>query len=407
MISLRAPWWTIPLATIGFLLVWTGTASAQSLSVTYDHRAYDPPANRDQLAISRSDCQKGDSFVFNVTASGYSGYSFEVWVGTTCATLASRSSTTQTCIKVAERTPIATFSVDLPVQAIVTTPTTGAGVNVVKGDISACTPDTTIVGSKQVTLYFLLTQENVEAQVSQTWSTTVDLVGPPAPTGATAGFGDTMLAVDWTPQSDLTDVAGYRFYCDPVPGQESADAGATTMAGDAGDVDVLVPNDASDDAADDASSDAGGDAEAGTPSDAGATDAATPEAGSTGTLPSNCPATTRLVEGQIPDEAFYCGSVSTGSATSGKITGLKNGVTYAVAVAAVDALENTGPLSNIACDAPGPVDDFFDLYKEAGGAGGGGFCSLGSVPGVAGHAGAAGTILALAAVALLRRRTRR
>jgi hypothetical protein len=68
-------------------------------------------------------------------------------------------------------------------------------------------------------------------------------------------------------------------------------------------------------------------------------------------------------------------------------------------VAAVDALGNAGPLSNVACATPKEVNDFFENYRNAGGSAGGGFCALGARP----APGAA----AFFVVALLVRRWRR
>jgi hypothetical protein len=78
-------------------------------------------------------------------------------------------------------------------------------------------------------------------------------------------------------------------------------------------------------------------------------------------------------------------------------------VRYSVAVAAIDGVGNAGKLSNVTCQTPSPVDDFFQVYRDAGGQGGGGFCS---VPGAIGHgAGLFGlALLAVGAVATLLRR---
>ena len=63
---------------------------------------------------------------------------------------------------------------------------------------------------------------------------------------------------------------------------------------------------------------------------------------------------------------------STGSYT---ITGLKDNVTYNVAVAAVDAFGNIGPPSTETCNTPAPIEDFWKIYRDDGG-NAGGFCSL-------------------------------
>jgi hypothetical protein len=58
------------------------------------------------------------------------------------------------------------------------------------------------------------------------------------------------------------------------------------------------------------------------------------------------------------------------------ITGLQNYALYNVAVGAVDAFGNVGPLSSLACDYPQPVVDFWQQYRRDGGQAGGGFCTL-------------------------------
>ena len=62
------------------------------------------------------------------------------------------------------------------------------------------------------------------------------MVGPPAPAGVSTagGAGDTLIVVNWTPNTD-TDTGGYDVVIDPIPGQEGDGAvggtggGATTQ----------------------------------------------------------------------------------------------------------------------------------------------------------------------------------
>lgn len=51
--------------------------------------------------------------------------------------------------------------------------------------------------------------------------------------------------------------------------------------------------------------------------------------------------------------------------------------TYSIAVAGIDAVGNVGTLSMINCAKPQPIDDFYKLYREAGGKAGGGYCTAG------------------------------
>jgi hypothetical protein len=83
------------------------------------------------------------------------------------------------------------------------------------------------------------------------------------------------------------------------------------------------------------------------------------------------------VAGQLPpSDARVCGEVDVASSDSGTAAGLQNSVVYAVAVSAVDELGNPGPLSNVDCQAPEDLDEFFEAYRRVGGQGGGGFCAL-------------------------------
>jgi hypothetical protein len=99
-------------------------------------------------------------------------------------------------------------------------------------------------------------------------------------------------------------------------------------------------------------------------------------------------------------------STVTGATGSGyTIKGLTNGATYDVVVAAVDGSGNVGPASNCASDYPAVVDDFFTLYREAGGRAGGSFCALEAVGAPAG-APIVGVAFSALAFTVARRRRR-
>jgi hypothetical protein len=300
------------------------------------------------------------------------------------------------------------------------------------------------------------------------YSISTDIVGPPPPIVSALGAGETLLIANWTPNVD-TDTAGYNVYIDPIPGQVEAGAFDASSANQ----EVLVCPEAStavatgsgdngDDGADGADDGGDGSASAGAP-DAGAPAvAASTDAGchyefiAGNSTPSNnsttatCSTTSAALASAIIvdggantleteqfDEAgnlIEAGAVSSAAGIStipsqyqvvtlagesngtAKITGLVDGVTYNVAVAAVDNSGNVGPASAQECDYPAPVNDFWDLYRDAGGGAGGGFCALGG-PTVGGPpAGGAGTPVGLAlascaamasALAISRRRGRR
>jgi hypothetical protein len=85
---------------------------------------------------------------------------------------------------------------------------------------------------------------------------------------------------------------------------------------------------------------------------------------------------------------------------------LVNGHQYALAVAAYDDDGNVGLLSNLVCQTPEPIIDFWDRYTTDGGTAGGGFCAL-QAPGVPVAGSMFGMGVGVAMVAFARRRRRR
>ena len=99
-------------------------------------------------------------------------------------------------------------------------------------------------------------------------------------------------------------------------------------------------------------------------------------------------------------------TITSARTQSGGSGPLVNGHQYAIAVAAYDDDGNVGALSNLGCQTPAPVTDFFDKYSEDGGLAGGGFCSL-EAPGAPIAGPVFGLCLGTALVAYGRRRSRR
>jgi len=106
----------------------------------------------------------------------------------------------------------------------------------------------------------------------------------------------------------------------------------------------------------------------------------------------------------IPSQYFTYYSAGPDT-TSYTLTGLTTGHQYAIAVAAVDAYGNVGPIGNLGCSTPTPVNDFFMQYTNDGGRAGGGFCSLSAV-GAPTYGSVFGFGIAGSAVAFARRRRR-
>lgn len=355
------------------------------------------------MAISRADCEAGDHFFFPLTLGGsYGSYELQVWAGTNgtdCTPQTARTGTTPVCWQVYRGVPTSiTPTLDIAVQDIVGQhkPPDGAPGS---GTVADCNPGTgaaTAPQTVQLTFMFVMGTGG-DGIGAVPYPITFDLAGPVPPGSVSAGIGDTMLVLDWAQSTD-TDLAGYNFYCDPVPGQEGAatDAGADSGGGaGAGGSDAGAAA-----SCPDASTDDAGDAEA-CEAGTGSTDAGGSDAGGI-TVVGAC--TTTLAAGALPDPARLCGGVGSKMSTSGHVTDLIDGQSYAIAVAGVDGVGNIGPLSNVVCGMPQPVDDFYKLYRDAGGKAGGGFCSIDRAPFGPRAFGALAFALGGAALALIVRR---
>ncbi|MBI2393088.1 MAG: hypothetical protein HYV09_26120 [Deltaproteobacteria bacterium] len=233
--------------------------------------------------------------------------------------------------------------------------------------------------------------------------TLYDIAGPNAPTGVTVEAGNTILIANYTSTAQSTsDFKGFRAYCFPKKG--AASAGLSTKAGDGG-LDVLEEDTAVGDAASDDTGAAGdGDVDAGTEGDA-ETDAGT----TGGERPAGCPANDPFEPGKLPGpelSQYQCSDES--APTGGEITisGLTNEVAYAVALGTTDRQGNSGPLSEVACGMPKQTDDFYTVYRRAGGGAGGGWfaCSMGT--GAKASFGLLGSAFVFAVAARLARRAR-
>jgi hypothetical protein len=147
--------------------------------------------------------------------------------------------------------------------------------------------------------------------------------------------------------------------------------------------------------------------------EAGVADAGVNEAGEAGTVLVDAGCSLQPVEGtggscSAPGitssgiDSSMVSSTSVGPTSSQTtITGLQDGVTYAVAVAAQDAFLNNGALTDIVCETPIQLNDFFQTYRNDGGLAGGG-CALDVMTGPAG--GAATAVITVTALIIMTRR---
>lgn len=369
------------------LVLGTSLARAQSVAfpgagTSYVDRKLKYHTENKQWWVSHRDCVEDDVFTFDVDLVQFSSYSLEVWAGASCTDKLQRQGDQATCWQVYKAFP-QTKAVAVKVLArdvVAKVKPGGQG----SGQESDCNRTDIASSGEKVTLFFMLIDSNNEvAGTYVSFDMGFDVVGPAAPTNVSAGVGENLLVVSWDAPSD-EDRNGYNVYCDTSsgPGSSPAAGGAAGAATDAG-------TDAASDAATEASAGGSGGADGGG-TDGGGTDGGGTGGGSAGNA--NCPSAA-LTPGTIPtDNELLCGSTGSKVATEANADGLQNGVTYAVAVATKDELGNVGPLSKVACGTPQIVDDFFELYRRAGGKGGGGFCSI--------HADPSGATLALAGLAL-------
>jgi hypothetical protein len=354
--------WTSAAAAALLVVGAAGAVAAQSVTVnaaSLDRKLGFRPGDQEPNWISYSDCSGDDELYFETTLVSAVGYSLEVWVGSSadCTTYDARLGSSPTCWQVYKTSPQSTTqkvtlrAQDLIAQNKSTDTTWGPGT----GTLADCEDGT-----------------GQPVGTGSSYQTKYDLVGPPAPTGVSAGVGEELLVVSWD-ASSASDLIGYRVYCDPKPGALSPASSPMADAGLAG----AAGSDAGVGGAGGAAGTDGGTSDAGS-------DAATATGGTGGTGGSGggsagnpaCPSDA-LTPGLRPDKSYLCGSVTSKTATSTEATGLVNGAKYAAAVAGFDRVGNSGPLSSVACGSPQPVDDFFELYRRAGGKGGGGFCSVG------------------------------
>ncbi|HMI83724.1 MAG TPA: hypothetical protein VK550_06485 [Polyangiaceae bacterium] len=366
------------------------------------------PLRSDPLSrfwINRSECLSRDVISFPMVLADYAGSELEVWVGEgtgDCTSREARTTISATCWRVFRGVPSGNvITVDIQVQDIAAKkkpPEHDLSI----GSAEDCTSSTT--AGQSITLYFMLIA-SLDNQAGESWVTSLDLLGPNAPAGLSIGAGSTMLRATWTSNND-TDVASYGLFCDPPPGFV-ADADSTFGPGprvEAGSSTTSTCPDAS------VSADAGlDDAEAPDASDdATCTADASGGSGGTGSTVTAC-GITALARDVVPDPDFVkkyqCATGIAKASTNSIISGLTNWQPTNVAMSAVDAAGNAGPLSDVACGLPRPVNGFDEVYRLAGGTGGDGFCSI-HYPGARkGHSLLAAALLAIA-VLVRRRRTK-
>jgi hypothetical protein len=377
----------LTVATGALVSLWTGTAAAQSITITGNYplrkvggaNSTRLPRSDDDYAgnagINRADCDSDETWQWSFNVPAAASYTFfDVWASgsnASCADVTARAATppgtqqpSATCWRVAR------FAYNQVInQGVVTTKTSDivkAAFRLQNDDDPATTSSKEIcypTADQQPTriyLHFLLigsdglTTAPDASTYESVFDTTYDLMGPPPPADVRLSAGPSSLFAQFTgATAQDKDFREYRAYCFPKRGS-------------------VTP----------------------TP-DAGTGDVGAPDAASAPTCP---PLPAGFAMGSLPTsdlEAFSCSS--TGS-TAGvlKIDGLTAGASYAVAIAALDGYGNSGLLSNVACLAPNAG------APAAAVSGGGSSCAYGPGSG-AGALAALGALVACAFVARRRR----
>ncbi len=310
--------------------------------------------------LNFDDCNNNVKIRFTLSMSTVdSGFSVQAFAGPSdCGPVAARTASTAACWPVLEGNIAQAISttVDMNVRDIVSQiGRTGPALALAYSPASASVCSSGISGASQISVYFIAVPNgNGDTATGVNSAFKVKLTGPPAPTVTSVGAGDGLLNVNWTAAKD-SDTQGFYLFTDP-PLSAISDAGAVTTCTDAGFSDggvddggnpINIPNDASCTSAPIGVSDG---------STCGATSLQAGVAGS-------------LVKG------FATGTPTGNTSSSQTVTGLTNGLTYNVAVAASDSYGNIGPISAptspTTCGTPAPIDDFWKIYRNDGGVAGG------------------------------------
>lgn len=316
------------LALVGFSSL-ARQAGAQSVTVGARYEWSNDRDNRELTEINRADCLANAEITFSTDAVGPGA--LEVWAGSGCGSKTNRNENSQ-CVPVA-KPDISAKTVVVRVQDMLqATANTALGPDTGMADV--CDVTSNMYGGIERHLFFMVRDVGQDNDVSGAALKDIkflyDITAPPPPNSVTAGPGETSLVVKFD-GPDASDLQRYRFYCSEI--------GEPPAPGEGG-------------------------------------------AGNTDSEPQSADATCTssvLVPGRAPPaEGFIdCGEEKSAQADGGTASPLANGTRYAVAVASVDAYENVGELSSLACATPQEVTGFFEAYRAAGGQGGGGFCNFG------------------------------
>ncbi len=265
----------------------------------------------------------------------------------------------------------------------------------------------TTVGESTVNVFFMFypNGQSTPSITAPAYPVKVKLVGPAACSSVVAGAGDSELIVTWVPPGGDTSIQGYNIYGIPV-GATGSEGGTQQICSDA-----TTGTEIFDDAGNPILDDAG--------NPVFVDDAGNPVTQDAGCYTQIVPPTTATCNGStaIDVSGITCGNnvgsgdggASTGICTQengttnaqGTLTGVTNGTSYEVAVAAFDQFGNTGQISSTVCSTPEPINDFWKIYNQDGGHA---FCALEAVGQRGGSIAAA--MIGIVGIVFMRRRRR-
>jgi hypothetical protein len=308
---------------MGAAVSWSMTAQADTITVLDNYtieRSVERERDEEPQTISLKDCEENADVVFSLTVTQESGTRpMVVWVGP------------ESCLDLETRTELCHPAYAQEVGA--NNPTVTIPSALIVSEDESCETEASSTTSVSATLTFAFEGDNGQPDPdgSDTLVIRYDVRPPEPPNFTSLGQGDGQLSAVWDPLEG-EDVQGYKFYCQSsVTTQAEVDGGGLDERGAGGQ----------------GGADAGGCA--------------------TSMIPGERP----------PEDAFFCGEQAGKTAGRGTVEGLTNDQVYTVGVLARDLVGNEGVLSNLLCQYPKEVTDFYEAYTQAGGTGGGGFCSLG------------------------------
>jgi hypothetical protein len=272
----------------------------------------------------------------------WNDFILEAWVGTGCEVDATRAAS---CWK-AQAKPIApdatSYTAHVRAQDVVSQAGATQKSGYVAGTEQACRTQQTSPSAIGVDLYFIWETSGGAAVPNALVKTPapIDTLAASPPAWKDIGIGESLLKLSWAPLTD-SDTIAYRVFLSPHRGNEPA-----------------------------------------APPDASACVSPFPEPTDGGAAP---------VDASLFDFQDFQGASTAG----GTITGLVDGVPYAIAIAALDRVGNVGALSTSRCAPPEATADFWDRYRAAGGSAGGS-CAIGT------SGAAAPALLALALLLVAR-----